>query len=153
MEIPGFGSLCLEHLVTDYTGTLAVHGTLIPGVRRRLHTLSTHLEIHVLTADTFGTALAQLEGIPCRTLVLTGPGEDRQKEAYVRGLGAERVAALGNGMNDRLMLRAAALGIAVTQAEGCAVEAITAARIHASRVTDALDLLLHPLRLRATLRT
>ena len=35
----------------------------------------------------------------------------------IEALGAERCVAIGNGLNDRLLLRAAALGIAVVQRE------------------------------------
>jgi soluble P-type ATPase len=50
------------------------------------------------------------------------------------------------------MLKAARIGIAVTQGEGCAVEAIIAANIHVTSSNAGLDLLLHPQRLKATLR-
>jgi soluble P-type ATPase len=60
---------------------------------------------------------------------------------------------IGNGHNDRLMLQAAALGIAVLQTEGAAMAAVIAADILAPGIADALDLLLHPLRLAATLRS
>jgi len=45
------------------------------------------------------------------------------------------------------------LGIAVLQTEGAAVAAFIAADILAPGIADALDLLLHPLRLAATLRS
>ncbi len=32
LDIPGFGSVRLEHLVSDFTGTLSVDGKLFPGV-------------------------------------------------------------------------------------------------------------------------
>ncbi len=63
-----------------------------------------------------------------------------------------RVVAIGNGRNDRMMLDAAALGIAVCGAEGAAAETLEAADIVVGRIVDALDLLLHPKRLVATLR-
>ncbi|NML47193.1 hypothetical protein HHL11_25830 [Ramlibacter sp. G-1-2-2] len=47
----------------------------------------------------------------------------------------------------------AALSIAVIQGEGAAVEALQAAQVVAPDILAALDLLLHPLRLKATLRT
>jgi soluble P-type ATPase len=50
------------------------------------------------------------------------------------------------------MLRAAALGIAVLAGEGLAVEALLAADVLALGPSDALDLLLNPRRLAATLR-
>ncbi len=51
------------------------------------------------------------------------------------------------------MLRAAALGIATVQREGAAVDAMRAADIVVQNVRDALDLLLKPRRLVATLRS
>jgi soluble P-type ATPase len=50
------------------------------------------------------------------------------------------------------MLSSAALGIAVLGPEGLAVEALRAAHVVVARIEDALDLLLHPQRLVATLR-
>ena len=50
------------------------------------------------------------------------------------------------------MMKAVALGIAVVQAEGAAAATLMAADVIAPTVCDALDLLLHPLRLKATLR-
>jgi soluble P-type ATPase len=50
------------------------------------------------------------------------------------------------------MIEAAALGIAVVQAEGAAVETLLAADVAVASVLDALDLLAAPLRLAATLR-
>ena len=64
----------------------------------------------------------------------------------------ERVVAFGNGNNDRKMLKAARIGIAVSQREGCAADAIMAADIHVTSANAGLDLLLHPKRMKATLR-
>jgi soluble P-type ATPase len=51
-----------------------------------------------------------------------------------------------------MMLEAAALGIAVCGAEGAAAHVLQAGDIVVGRIVDALDLLLHPKRLMATLR-
>ena len=51
-----------------------------------------------------------------------------------------------------MMLAAAALGIAVCGAEGAAAETLQVADVVVIRIVDALDLLLHPKRLMATLR-
>jgi soluble P-type ATPase len=75
-----------------------------------------------------------------------------QKEEYVKKLGADSVVAFGNGNNDRKMLKAARIGIAVSQGEGCAVDAITSADIHVTSANIGLDLLLHPKRIKATQR-
>jgi soluble P-type ATPase len=153
VTIPGFGALRLKHAVLDYNGTIAVDGRILPGVRRRLRTLSRRLDIHVVTADTFGAAGAALAGLPCRVSVLSSRGQDRAKLAYVKRLGAARTVCVGNGRNDRLMLKAAALGIAVLQKEGAAASALAAADLVLPNITDALDALEHPLRLIASLRS
>jgi soluble P-type ATPase len=70
----------------------------------------------------------------------------------VNKLGAESVIALGNGNNDRKMLKAAKIGIAVMESEGCAVDAIMAADILVRAALDGLELLLNTKRCKATLR-
>jgi soluble P-type ATPase len=153
LDIPGFGPVRLEHLVSDFTGTLSMDGKLLPGVRDQLNTIAGFMKIHILTADTFGMAKVELEGIPCDIVILTGENHDVQKEEYVTKLNAERVIAFGNGNNDRRMLRAARVGMAVSQGEGCSVEALFAADVHVTSADIGLDLLLHPKRLKATLRS
>jgi soluble P-type ATPase len=152
LDIPGFGLIRLEHLVSDFTGTLSVDGRLLPGVRGQLNEISKVLKVHILTADTFGKAREELEGIDCEIHILKGKDHDVQKEEYVKRLGKQSVAAFGNGNNDRRMLKVARLGIAVSQEEGCAIDAITAADIHVTSANIGLDLLLHSKRVKATLR-
>lgn len=152
IDIPGFGLLRLEHLVSDFTGTLSLDGRLLPGVREQLNKIAEFLKIHILTADTFGKAREELEGINCEIHILIDENHDVQKEEYVKKLGPEGVVAFGNGNNDRKMLKAARLGIAVSQGEGCATDAIMAADIHVTSANIGLDLLLHPKRCKATLR-
>jgi soluble P-type ATPase len=152
-SIPGFGLLRLEHLVLDYNGTLALDGRLLPGVKTRLRALARRLQVHVLTADTFGTARRALAGTPCDLAVLGAARQDLAKARYVRRLGAARTACVGNGRNDRAMLRLARLGVAVMQGEGAAVQALVAADVAVDSIADALDLLLQPRRLTATLRS
>ena len=152
MDVPGFGLVKLKHLISDFTGTLSVDGKLLPGVRQRLNKIAKSLKIHILTADTFGRARAELKGINCRILILKGKNHDIQKEKFVKKLGAANVAAFGNGNNDRRMLKTARLGIAVTEAEGCAGDAIMSADIHVTSAKSGLDLFLKPKRCKATLR-
>jgi soluble P-type ATPase len=152
IDIPGFGLMRLEHLVTDFTGTLSIDGTLVPGIREQLSKISKFLKVHVVTADTFGKAKGELEGVNCEFHLLHGEDHDVQKEDYVVKLGTERVVALGNGNNDRKMLKVARVGIALCLNEGCAKDALTSADILVTSANDALDLLLNPKRLKATLR-
>jgi soluble P-type ATPase len=152
IDIPGFGMVKLEHLVSDFTGTLSVDGILIPKVEARLNKLAESLKVHILTADTFGKAKEALKNVNCEVHILTGENHDVQKERYVNTLGPDKTVALGNGKNDRKMLKAARIGIAVTESEGCAVDAIMAADIHVRAALDGLDLLLNTKRCKATLR-
>jgi P-type E1-E2 ATPase len=152
IDIPGFGPVQLFHLVSDFTGTLSVDGQLLPGVKDGLNQLSEKMAIHILTADTFGRAREALAGVSCQIHILTGPDHDVQKEDYIKKIDPGKVVALGNGNNDRRMLKTAKVGIAVTEGEGCAVAAIMAADIHVRSALSALTLLLNPLRFKATLR-
>ena len=152
IDISGFGPVKLEHLVSDFTGTLSVNGIIMPGVKERLTKVAETLQVHIITADTYGTAQHELEDIKSEIHILKGPRLDIQKEEYTVGLTRELVIVLGNGNNDRLMLKAARIGIAVTEGEGCSVEAIMAANIHVRSVIEGLDLLLEPMRLKATLQ-
>ena len=150
--IPGFGDVKLHHLVSDFTGTLSFNGKLMAGVEERLNELAKSLDIHVLTSDSFGTAKAELKNIKCETHVLEGEYHDLQKEEYIEKLSAISTVAFGNGNNDRKMLRVSRIGIAVTEKEGSAVDILMAGDIHVTSIISGLDLLLHPTRLKATLR-
>jgi soluble P-type ATPase len=153
IDIPDFGELRLAHLVLDYNGTLAVDGRLLFGVRERLERLASQLTIHVITADTFGRAADYLAGIPCQLDILPPGRQDEAKRDFVRELGVENCVCVGNGRNDRLMLQEAALGIAVLQDEGAAAATLMAADVVAADIQSALELLMQPLRLIATLRS
>jgi soluble P-type ATPase len=152
IEIPGFGTISPRYLVCDYSGTLSVDGKLCEGVRERLNKIAEILEIHILTADTHGLAASQLDGIKCDLHLLNQDNQDSQKESYVLKLGPELVIAIGNGVNDRKMLKGARIGIAVCLAEGLASDSLMAADLIVTSATDALDLVLNPNRLIATLR-
>jgi soluble P-type ATPase len=153
ISIPGHKKLLLSFLVLDYNGTIARDGRVIEGVRARLQELAGGVEIHVITADTFGGVRDELAGIPCRLTVIPGEDQARAKADFVRHLGCDNAVCIGNGRNDRSMLKEAALGIATLQEEGAAPEAVLAADVVTHSILDALDLLLFPLRLTATLRS
>jgi P-type E1-E2 ATPase len=133
-------------------GTLAIDGQLIDGVARALGTLRDRLTLHLLTADT-SSHQSEIDRRLGLQAVRIPPGDEAEaKAAYVRRLGAEHVVSIGQGANDAGMLREAGLGVCVLSPEGLAVEALTAADVVASKITEALALLEHPLRLVASLR-
>jgi soluble P-type ATPase len=152
IEIPGLGPRKFSTILSDYTGTLSVDGKLTAGVREALLELATRLDIHVLTANTFGTAEEELRGIPLDMKSLKGPGTDHdvQKRQFLSGFNAREVIALGNGNNDRLLLKAVkeggGLSIAVDNGEGCAVDSIQSANVFIHGASKALDLFTSALR-------
>ncbi len=152
LQIPGGAHLSLSHLVLDFNGTLARDGELLAGVAEKISELAGHLQLHVITADTHGTVGKKLTGLPCSLKIIGSKGQDSQKETYVRSLGKDQVAAIGNGRNDLLMLKAAALGVALIQEEGGSMPAILQADLVCTDILNAFDLLLKPARLIATLR-
>lgn len=152
VSIPGNAKLRLEHLVLDFNGTLACDGNLLPGVADQIVKLAKCLTIHVLTADTFGNVETAMQAVPARVRILPQIGQGHAKMAYVGELGRNSVVAVGNGRNDRLMLQAAGLGIAVVGPEAAAVDAVRAADLVVTNIHAAFDLLSNPLRLVATMR-
>jgi soluble P-type ATPase len=157
VAIPGFGRLEINCIVTDYTGTHSFRGVVRSSVRARLKRLAALVELHVLTADTFGTARLELAQLPVTLHFLeTNARQDKQKQRFVRKCQPSRVAAFGNGNIDRLMLKtvrdAGGLAVAVDNGEGCALDTILAANIFVHGSEQALDLLLEPNRCKATLR-
>jgi soluble P-type ATPase len=149
IDIPHRGLIRLQHAVFDVNGTLAVDGVPLPGVADLLKELSGHLTIHALTAGTHGNIpmLEKTFGFPLR-IISTG----EEKTHYVEQLGPASVIAFGNGVNDIGMLRLAAIGVAVLAGEGVASGALQAADVLVSGPLEAIELLLQPKRLIATLR-
>ncbi|MFZ5643965.1 MAG: HAD family hydrolase [Bacillota bacterium] len=153
IKIPGMDIMKLNHIVLDFNGTMATDGIIIPGVIERLNSLSRELSVHILTADTFGTVREACSSVNGTVTVLSQGAGASEKEAFVRRLGEQSVVAVGNGMNDRMMLRTSALGILVIGAEGSSAHALAAADIVTGSINDALDLLLNTKRVIATLRS
>lgn len=152
LHIPSRGVLRLNHLVLDLNGTVAFDGKLLPGVAERLEKLNRLLETWLLSADTQGTLSDLAATLKVKAKRLDSGDEAEQKRSFIEALGPDHVFAVGNGANDALMLRKAALGIAVMGHEGLAAECLTASDIVVPGIESALDLLLFPRRLLATLR-
>lgn len=152
VDIPGKGTLNFRHIVLDFNGTMARDGALIPGVEERLNRLAEQLEVHILTADTFGLCRSSCRGIKGSIHILTSETGAPEKEKFVEELGAESVIAVGNGTNDTLMLARSALGIVVLGPECTSAKALQAADVVAGDINAALDMLLNPKRMIATLR-
>jgi soluble P-type ATPase len=156
VDIPGFGRLELGTVASDYTGTLSRGGKVSDDVRGRLVQLAGLVDIHILTADTFGTADRELVGLPVTVHRLDAMGQDVQKTRFVEKMNAAQVVAFGNGNNDRLFLgavkKAGGLAVAIDNGEGCAMDTLQNANLFIVGAENALDLLIETNRLKATLR-
>jgi len=152
VDIPGFKSFQFHHLVLDVNGTIAKDGHLIEGTLPLLETLREKLKIHLVTADTHGKQEAINSALAIQAVIIPVESQVKAKLDYIERLDADTVIAVGNGANDSAMLERAALGIAVIGPEGAAVESLFKAKIVTSDIQSALELLLNPKRLTATLR-
>lgn len=153
LNIPGRGTVKLEHLVSDVNGTLAIDGQLQEGLARRITKLHDRLEIHLLTADTHGGQAVIDVQLNLKAVRIKKGDEAQQKAVYVRDLGSKNVVAIGQGANDAAMLSAAEIGIGLVSQEGIAKITLLAADILVPDIYTAFDLLDKPLRLVASLRT
>ena len=152
LDIKGYGKVAATYLVLDFNGTLAVDGKMLPDVREHLARLAKNFRICILTADTFGRVHKEVEDLPVEVTVLHESPEDEAKKNFVKELGSDSVIAIGNGMNDALMMAEAAMGIAVVQQEGAASLTIENADLVCPGILDALGLLENPKRIIASLR-
>ena len=150
--IPGRGELAVEHILFDYNGTLAVDGAPVPGIREKINAHAKDISFHVITADTFGSVEKALEGVACSIITIPEKDQDRTKAQYLDKLGPEKTLACGNGANDELMLKSAALGVAVMLEEGVNVRALLAADLLIRDIADLFAYLENPGRLVACLR-
>ena len=115
---------------------------------------SGRLTIHLVTSDTRGAGrrIADDLGFDL-TIIPAGEGAIEAKQKILEGLGPDKTVVFGNGANDVAVLRDAALGIVVLgAAEGAASQAVLAGDMVVQSIECALDCLLDPLRVVATLR-
>ncbi len=152
INIPGYHTLNLKHLVLDYNGTIATDGFIPDSVKERLHALSKELDVYVLTADTHGTAAQMCKGLPLTIKTFPTASAMDEKLRILTSLNPNTCIAIGNGRNDVLMCREAGLSIAVIGTEGSYGKLISQADLCTTSIEDALDLLIKPKRLIATLR-
>jgi len=152
LDIPGREQIKLVHLVLDYNGTVAEDGIIFESVKHKLTLLHISLKIHVITADTFGTVKGEMANMPIEVITIPKNSQDKAKKEFVQELGPENVVSIGNGRNDGLMLQTSVLGMLVINSEGASVQSLLKADVLCLSILDALDLLLKPKRLIATLR-
>jgi soluble P-type ATPase len=152
ISIPGWGNIEIENIVLDLNGTIATDGKIPSEVKEKINCLSDKVKIYILTADTQGTASEESSDMGMELLKVSEKDSAEVKIRVLESLNPTRTVAIGNGNNDHLILKEAALGIAVLGDEGMSVLAMKDADIVVKDILDGLDLFLKPKRLIATLR-
>ena len=152
IDIPGWGNMDIENIVLDLNGTIATDGKIPFEIKEKIKSLSEKVKIHVLTADTQGTASVEISDMEVELVKVSEKDSAEVKLRVLESLDPTSTVAIGNGNNDQLILKEAALGIAVLGDEGISVSAMRNADIVVKNISDALDLFLKPKRLIATLR-
>jgi soluble P-type ATPase len=152
INIPGWGNMEIDNIVLDMNGTIATDGIIPSEVKEKINSLSGGVKIYILTADTQGTAGEESSDVKAELLKVSEEDSAEIKLEVMESLDPTRTVAIGNGSNDHLILKEAALSIAVLGNEGASFSAIKNADILVKDISDALDLFLKPKRLIATLR-
>ena len=152
VEIPGRETLEIKDIVFDYNGTIAIDGKLIGDVSKNINELSSSFNFYVITADTYGTVKKELENINCKVITIPALTQDISKLDFVKELGLNTCLSVGNGRNDKLMLKETVLGIAILQDEGLCTETLLNSDILVKSIFDVFAFLKDSNRLIATLR-
>ena len=152
ITIPGRGNYTIKNVVLDLNGTIAQDGKIIRGVKEKVAILSQELNVFLVTADTNKNAEHLVRNLPITLYKIEEAEEDDQKLRVILNKGKDNTVSIGNGCNDISMLKESAIGICIVGGEGASTEAMMAADLAVSNINDALDLLLKPHRLKATLR-
>jgi len=152
LSIQNFGKIDIKYLVFDYNGTVAVDGKLIKNAAENFKKLSDGFEIYVITSDTHGSAVQNLQNLPVKIKILTSNNHTKEKEEFVNSLNASNVIAVGNGNNDSLMLKAAKIGVCIIQEEGASSASLINSDLVLKDINDFFEMIKNPKRLIATLR-
>lgn len=152
IKIPGRCDYSIENIVFDYNGTIAANGKIEQSIKEKLSILCNMANVYVLTADTYGSAAEECQGL---NLVLkTFPNDNAAdyKARIVNALGRDKTICFGNGYNDIKMFEIAVLSVAVLEKEGMCSALMKESDIMVKSIEDGINLLLNPNALIATLR-
>ena len=151
IDIPGWGSVDVENIVIDLDGTMATDGKIPLEVKEKISALSHLAKIYIITANAQAPANGEISGMKAELIKVSNEDSKRAKLDFLKTLNLEMTVTIGNGSNEQLILKEAALGIAVLGDEGLSVSAMKSADIVVKSIQNALDLFLKPKRLITTL--
>ncbi len=152
IKISGRKTVKIKNIIFDYNGTIAIDGQLIEGVAKSINELSSDFDFHVITADTFGSVNNELKDVNCTLIIVPEENQDLIKLEHLIKLGKETTLCVGNGRNDKLILKESVIGITVIQDEGTSTDTLMASDIICKSIMDVFEFLKKPDRLKATLR-
>jgi len=141
----------VEFILLDFEGTLASDRRVHPKAKDKINLLSKRTKIYILTKGERELVEEVLKKVKAEVIYLKEGEASQRKLDLLRELGAAKTVAIGNGVDDVLMIEEAGLGICVIGKEGAAGEAIEKADVVVTDILDALDFLLKPFRQKATL--
>jgi soluble P-type ATPase len=151
IQRPGQELLKIDFILIDFEGTLASDRRVHPKVKDRINLLSKRTKIHILAKGEKERVEESLKKVKAEIVNLSDGNSSQQKLDLLRQLGAPRTVAIGNGMDDVLMIEEAGFGICVLGKEGASSVSMKKADVVFMNILDALDFLLKPLRQKATL--
>jgi soluble P-type ATPase len=153
LNIPENADAVIKNVVFDMNGTIAEDGIIRDSVIQLLNELSKKVNIHIITSDTFGTASEAVKDlIKCKLYIIKGKNSAEKKKDIVYKLGYSETVVIGNGHNDYAMFKQGFIGIGIMGEEGLSLKAALHCDIIIGKIEDAINLLLKPKRLIATLR-
>ena len=152
IEIPNYGEFTINNLAFDFNGTLATGGEVPEKIIKKLDSLTANFKVYILTADTFGTVREMVQELDIEIAIIEKGNGTNFKRDFIQKIGKKETIAIGNGNNDRLMIKEAAIGIALIGNEGAAIDTILNSDLVINNIFDVFTLLEEPERLIASLR-
>lgn len=151
IQRPGQEPLEIEFILIDFEGTLATDRRVHPKAKDKINLLSKRTKIYIFITGAEEGVTEVLRKVKAEIIYLKEGEASQGKINLLQQLGAQRVVAIGNGIDDISTVEKAGLGIGVMNREGTASELIQKADVVFMNILDALDFLLKPLRQKAML--
>jgi soluble P-type ATPase len=153
-NIPHFGLFEIRNIIFDINGTLQFNGKISNKLVEKFRELKQHYNLYLISSDTRGNLNELAKQLDTKYVrINTADQTDAEaKNKELLKLGKENTAAIGNGNNDMLMLKNAALGILIIGSEGASSKSLMNADVIFTNPIDAINFLLDEKAIIATLR-
>ena len=157
ISIPNYGTIYLKNVLLDMNGTMQFDGVISKEIKDKIRILKDIYNVYLISADTRGNLKEIAQELKISFIKIESKGSNIKSEAELKylellKLGKETTVAIGNGNNDSLMLKNAALGIVIIGKEGATVNSILFADVAFPDPISAINFLLDDKKIIATLR-